>query len=56
MNYYCEIYDKTIKNESKTYHLKILTHFQYEKCLQINYTNKNPDSFDKQKNIQRLDD
>ena len=38
MSYYCEICDKTSKLKSKRNHFKSNSLFQFEKCIQTNYT------------------
>ena len=43
MDYYCDIYDKTIKTKSKNKHFKSLTHNELEKCIRIKHTIENPD-------------
>ena len=45
MNYYCRVCAKTIRHKSKNIHFKTITHEEYAKIFQINYTNKNPNFF-----------
>ena len=37
MDYYCDVCDKTIENQSKNKHLKSLTHNEFEKCTRTKH-------------------
>ena len=45
MSYFCYVCDNNIENKSKNNHLKSLTQIKFEKCIQMNHTIENPDSF-----------
>ena len=46
MEYYCDVRDKTTKTKSKSKHLRSLTQNEFDKCIRIKHTIKNPDFFD----------
>ena len=45
-DYYCDVYDISIKIKSKSKHLHSLTHNELEKCIQINHTIEKLDFLD----------
>ena len=46
MNYYCAVFDKTIKNKSNIKHLQSLSHDEFRKCMRKNHTVNSPNFFD----------
>ena len=46
MDYFCDVYDKTIEIKSKSKYLKSLTHEKFENQLRIKHTIQNPNFFD----------
>ena len=46
MDYYCDLYDKTIKNKNKTENLPCLTHNELDKCIRLKHNIENLDFFD----------
>ena len=46
MDYYCEIWDKSNKIQSKRIYLNSISHFEFEKSNLIFHTVKNPNFLD----------
>ena len=45
MDYYCNVFDESIKSKSKSELFQSLTHSKVEKCIQMKHTIKNPEYF-----------